>query len=76
MRRLKGPDPVGLLQREPDIVQTVQQAVLPERVHLKGNAQTVRTTYLLPREIDRQGVALHRGSIEKRIDYICFQNNG
>ena len=60
MGSLERADLVGMLQRQTDIVQAMQQAMLAKGVDLEPYAQAAGTPNFLSRQIDRQPVALAR----------------
>src|SRR5438105_2953835 len=57
---LEGADLVGMAQRERDVVEAVDEAVLAERLHVESELGAVGLDHDLALEVDRQLVA-HEG---------------
>src|SRR5690242_4244269 len=67
---------VGLPQREPDIVEAVQQAVLAKCVDFERVFAAVGRAHALRIEIDRQLIAVERiGLVEQVIDLLLSQSD-
>src|SRR5262249_249827 len=65
---LEGGDLVGVLQREGDVVQSVEQAIAAELIDAKPQRQTRSVGQLARVQIDRQLVVPVAGSLKERLD--------
>src|SRR5690554_432796 len=76
MTGLEGLDGVRVLQRQADVVQAVEQAVLAEGIHLEAVLHAVRTGHGLRLEVDGQLIALvGLGLLEQGVDFFFFQHD-
>src|SRR4051812_33380310 len=64
--RFKRADLVGVAERETDVVPSVDEALLAERVDLEGHLFAIGLDHALPRQVDREPVAGERGDLRKQ----------
>src|SRR5262245_66275330 len=60
---LEGADLVGMAQREADVVEAVDEAVLAKRLHVEGDLAAIGLDDHLPRQVDRELVADEAGHL-------------